>query len=66
MKKVKFIIKGIVLYTTIFSTLLFACAVDYIYDEGYFIYSSIIILLLWGICSLYIKEKEVKSLLFIK
>lgn len=42
MNKFKFIIKGMLLWTAAFVTILFVAGVDSIYDNGYFIHSIIV------------------------
>lgn len=58
------LLKGLLLYTTILFTLLFACGVDSIYDAGYFFYGMTILVLLWLLCLKFIKDRDIKFLSF--
>lgn len=62
MNKFKFIIKGILLWTTAFVTILFVAGVDSIYDNGYFFQTlmAVIVMMFW--CYKLISEKEFEVL----
>lgn len=62
MNKFKLIIKGILLWTTAFVTILFVAGVDSIYDNGYFfqILMAVIVMMFW--CYKLISEKEFEVL----
>lgn len=57
------ILRAILLYSTIFSVTIFVCAVDDLYDKGYFIHGVIFISLLTGICARVIEKKDLNQLL---
>lgn len=57
-KTVKLALKGILLYTTIISAMLYVCGVDSIYDNGYFFPATGIVALLIYICYKTITEEE--------
>ena len=58
----KFIIKGILLWTTAFMTILFIAGIDSIYNNGYFfqILTAIIVMIFY--CYKLISEKEFEIL----
>lgn len=58
MKTIKLILKGILLYTTIITAILYICGVDSIYDNGYFLPATGIVALLIYICYKTITEEE--------
>lgn len=62
MNKFKLIIKGILLWTTAFVTILFVAGVDSIYDNGYFFQTlmAVIVMMFW--CYKLISEKEFEVL----
>ena len=66
MKTFILICKGILLYTTIFLTLLYLCGIDSIYDNGYFIEGLLIIITLICICYNIISSEELEIILFNK
>lgn len=65
-KTVKLALKGILLYTTIISAMLYVCGIDSLYDEGYFIISTLIVVSLICTCYKTISEKEADLLLLSK
>lgn len=64
MNKFKLIIKGILLWTTAFVTILFVAGVDSIYDNGYFFQTlmAVIVMMFWCYKLISKKEFEVLSL----
>ena len=58
MKTIKLILKGILLYTTIIAVIFYICGIDSIYDNGYFLFTTIIIASLIYICYYSITEEE--------
>lgn len=62
MNKFKFIIKGILLWTTYFVTILFVAGVDSIYDNGYFFQTLIAVVVMIFCCYKLISEEEVEVL----
>lgn len=62
MNKFKFIIKGILLWTTAFVTILFVAGVDSIYDNGYFFQTLIAVVVMIFCCYKLISEKEFEVL----
>lgn len=62
MNKFKFIIKGILLWTTAFVTILFVAGVDSIYDNGYFFQTLIAVIVMMFWCYKLISEKEFEVL----
>ena len=66
MNKFKFIIKGILLWTTGFVTILFVAGVDSIYDNGYFFHGLILVLVLVGVCYKNINKEELEMLTLYK
>lgn len=62
MNKFKFIIKGILLWTTAFVTTLFVVGVDSIYDNGYFFQTLIAIAVMIFCCYKLISKKEFEVL----
>ena len=62
MNKFKFIIKGILLWTTAFVTILFIAGVDSIYDNGYFFQTFIAIVVMIFCCCKLISEEEFEIL----
>ena len=62
MNKFKFIIKGILLWTTAFATILFIIGVDSIYDNGYFFQTYIAVAVMMFCCYKLISEEELKIL----
>lgn len=66
MRRVKLICKGVLLYVTIFTVLIFIGGIDSIYTEGYLIHSMITVAILIFLCYRYISEEEFKLLIFDK
>ena len=66
MKRIKIVLKGLLLYTTILSFLLFMMGVDSIYDNGYFFEWSLIEGILLLLCYRFIKTEDLEVLSFIK
>jgi hypothetical protein len=62
MNKFKLIIKGILLWTTVFMTILFVAGVDRIYDNGYFFQTLIAIVVMIFCCYKLISKKEFEVL----
>lgn len=62
MNTIKLIIKGILLYTTIITTMLYMCGIDSIYDNGYFFVATSIIALLIYACYKTITKQEANIL----
>lgn len=62
MNKFKLIIKGILLWTTVFMTILFVAGVDSIYDNGYFFQTLIAIVVMIFCCYKLISKKEFEVL----
>ncbi len=62
MNKFKFIIKGILLWTTAFVTILFVAGVDRIYDNGYFFQTLIAVIVMIFCCYKLISEEEFEVL----
>ena len=61
MNKFKFIIKGILLWTTGFVTIFFIAGIDSIYDNGYF-FQTLIAVVVMIFCCKSISEKELEVL----
>lgn len=66
MKRFKLILKGILLWITAFTVMLFISGVDSIYDNGYFIHSIIVCAVLCYTCYKLISEEEFEILTFYK
>ena len=66
MNKFKFIIKGILLWTTAFVTMFFIAGVDSIYDNGYFFQTLIAVVVMIFCCHKLISEEELDILTFNK
>lgn len=64
MNRFKLILKGVLLYSTILITIFYACAIDSIYNAGYFFYGMIIVVALWLLCLKFIKDRDIKPLSF--
>ena len=62
MKAIKLTLKGILLYTTMILAILYICGVDSIYDNGYFLPATGIVVLLIYICYKTITEEEANIL----
>lgn len=66
MKRFKLILKGVLLWITAFAVMLFISGVDSIYDNGYFIHSIIMCVMLCYTCYKLISEEELEVLTFSK
>ena len=64
MNKFKFIIKGILLWTTGFVTVFFIAGIDSIYDNGYFFQTLIAVAVMIFCCYKLISEEEFKKVTF--
>ena len=64
MNKFKFIIKGILLWTTGFMTVLFIAGIDSIYDNGYFFQTLAVVIVMILCCHKLISEEEFKKVTF--
>ena len=64
MDKFKFIIKGILLWTTAFVTIFFIAGIDSIYDNGYFFQTLIAVVVMIFCCHKLISEEEFKKVTF--
>lgn len=64
MNKFKFIIKGILLWTTAFVTILFVAGIDSICDNGYFFQTFIAVAVMIFCCYKLISEEEFKKVTF--
>lgn len=62
MKRFKLILKGVLLYVTTFAIMLFILGIDSIYDNGYFIPSIIVCVILYYTCYKLISEEEFEIL----
>ena len=62
MNKFKFIIKGILLWTTGFVAIFFVVGVDSIYDNGYFFQTLIAVAVMMFCCYKLISEEELEIL----
>ena len=62
MNKFKFIIKGMLLWTTAFVTTLFVLGIDSICDNGYFFQTFIAVAVMIFCCCKLISEKEFEVL----
>ena len=63
MKRFKLVLKGILLWVTLFTNIIFVSGVDSIYDAGYFIPAIIICVILCYACNRLISEKEYKKII---
>lgn len=66
MKRLKIILKGVLLWITTFAVILFMSGVDSIYDNGYFIHSITVCVVLCYACYKLISEEELEILTFYK
>ena len=64
MNKFKFIIKGMLLWTTGFVTMFFIAGIDSIYDNGYFFQTLAVIIVMILCCHKLISEEEFKKVTF--
>lgn len=62
MRKFKLIIKGIMLWITVFVTMLFVLGADSIYDNGYFLQTLIAVAVIIFCCYKLISEEEFEIL----
>ena len=62
MKRFKLILKGVLLWVTVFAVMLFISGVDSIYDNGYFIHSIVICAVLCYACYKLIFEEELEKI----
>lgn len=62
MKTIKIILKGILLYTTIIAVIVFIGSIESLYDKGYIIPATAIIVALIYICYKNITEQEIDIL----
>lgn len=65
MEKLKYILKGVLLYSTLFIFIFYAISIDSITEKGlgYFLISSLIVLILIFLCLGIIPLEEIKKLL---
>lgn len=66
MRIIKPIIKGVLLWVTAFAVMLFILGVDSIYDNGYFIHSIIVCVVLCYTCYKLISKEEFEILTLYK
>ena len=64
MNKFKLILKGIMLWTTAFVTMLFIAGMDSIYDNGYFLQTLAAVVVMILCCHKLISEEEFKKVTF--
>lgn len=64
--KLKLILKGVLLWITAFAVMLFISGVDSIYDNGYFIHSIIVCVVLCYACYKFISKDEFEKITFYK
>ena len=62
MKTIKLILKGVLLWITAFAVIFFISGVDSIYDNGWFIQSIIVCVILCYACYKLISEEELEVL----
>lgn len=62
MKRLKIILKGVLLWITTFAVILFMSGVDSIYDNGYFIHSITVCVVLCYACYKLISKEELEVL----
>ena len=60
--KTKLIIKGVLLYVTILSVLLYMMGIDSIYDKGWFLHGIVIIGFLVILCRKFISREDIEIL----
>ena len=65
MNKIKLIIKGMMVWATILSTLLFITGVDSIYDNGYFFQTLIAVMTMCYACFKFVSKEEYKRIMFL-
>ena len=66
MNKFKFIIKGMLLWTTAFAVMLFILGVDSLMDNGIFFQSLLVVVVLVWICWGNISEEELEKITLYK
>lgn len=66
MKKMKFVIKGVILWMTLFAVILYISGIDSIIDNGYFIVSTLSIAIMCFACYKLISVEELETLLLYK
>ena len=64
MNKIKLIIKGVMVWTTILSALLFIMGIDSIYDSGYFFQTFIAVMIMCYTCFKLVSKEEYKKITF--
>ena len=64
MNRFKFIIKGILLWTTGFVTVFFISGIDSIYDNGYFFQTLIAVMTMCYACFKFVSKEEYKKIMF--
>lgn len=64
MKKIKLILKGILLYMTILAIVLFIVSVENLYNNGWFMHSFMVCVLLCYACYKCISDDELHILTF--
>lgn len=62
MVKIKLIMKGILLWSTFLTSIIFITGIDSIYENGYLFYFILFCPILWYTCYKYISEKECEIL----
>lgn len=65
MNKIKLIIKGMMVWVTILSTLLFIAGIDSIYDNGYFFQTLIAVMTMCYACFKFVSKEEYKRIMFL-
>ena len=65
MNKIKLIIKGMIVWVTILSTLLFIAGIDSIYDNGYFFQTLIAVMTMCYACFKFVSKEEYKRIMFL-
>ena len=64
MKRFKLILKGVLLWITVFVTILFVLGTDSIYDNGYFFQTLIAVAVMIFCCYKLISKEEFKKVTF--
>lgn len=65
MNKIKLIIKGMMVWVTMLSTLLFITGIDSIYDNGYFFQTLIAVMTMCYACFKFVSKEEYKRIMFL-
>ena len=65
MNKIKLIIKGMMVWVTILSTLLFITGIDSIYDNGYFFQTLTAVMTMCYACFKFVSKEEYKKIMFL-